>query len=254
MKCILLAAGYATRLYPLTQDRPKALLPIGGGSILDFLIAKISAVPVIEHVYLVTNARFYPQFVAWADITANADRVTILNDGTLNNEDRLGAIADLQFAISQATIADDVLVLAADNLFDFALTDFVSFFERVGENCITVHALHDQAALQRTGVVELDDSARVTGFEEKPLLPKSCWAVPPFYLFRQDSLPLIGQYLQEGNPPDAPGNLIPWLVQRRPVYAFQFQGNRYDIGTLESYHHAIRVFGQPVRGAECDRK
>lgn len=244
MKCVLLAAGYATRLYPLTQDIPKALLPIGNSTILEFLLAKIAEVPAIDQVVIVTNSRFFTQFEKWLEQHPSKQTITVLNDGTTSDENRLGAIADLQFAIDAGALDEDVLVLAGDNLFDFSLVDFVAFFHRVGHNCITAHELTDPEALRRTGVIEIDERDRVVNFEEKPKQPKSSLAVPPFYLFKRATLPLIRNYLTEGHNTDAPGNFIPWLIQVQEVYAYRFQGNRYDIGTLESYHQAIRMMAK----------
>lgn len=241
MKCVLLAAGYATRLYPLTRDIPKALLPIGDSTILEFLLAKIAEVAAIDQVVIVTNSRFFAQFEKWLEQHPGKQQLTVLDDGTTSDDDRLGAIADLQFAIDAAAIDEDVLVLAGDNLFDFSLVDFVAFFHRVGQNCITAHELTDPEALRRTGVIEVDEQARVVSFEEKPKQPKSSLAVPPFYLFKRETLPLIRNYLAEGNDTDAPGNFIPWLIQVQAVYAYRFQGNRYDIGTVDSYHQAVRM-------------
>lgn len=247
MKCVLLAAGYATRLYPLTRDLPKSLLPIGGGTILDFIAAKIGEVEGIDRIFLVTNDRFFAAFSDWAARHPSRQEITVLSDGTTTNENRLGALADLRFAIGSGGVDDDLLVMAGDNLFDFSLADFVVFFNRVGRDCITVHELTDPEALRRTGVVTVDALGRVTGFEEKPRQPKSQLAAPPFYLFRQETLPWIGKYLEEGNPPDAPGNFIPWLISRREVYAYRFAGHRYDIGDLDSYRRAVGIFAKPVK-------
>ena len=242
MKCVLLAAGYATRLYPLTENRPKSLLPVGDGTILDFIVGKVEAVGRITEILIVSNHRFFSQFAEWRDGYSGRLRITLLDDGTTTNENRLGAIADLRFAVAAGELDEDLLVLAGDNLFDFSLVDFVDFFDQAGTDCISVHALADEAALRRTGVVELDGNGRVTGFEEKPACPKSQWAAPPFYLFRRESLPLFAQYLAGGNNPDAPGHFIPWLIRQRTVYAWCFAGRRYDIGSLASYEEALRLF------------
>jgi len=242
MKCILLAAGYATRLYPLTKDCPKSLLPIGDSNILEFIISKLEPVAAIDQIYIVTNERFAEQFQKWAEQYSSDKQIIVLNDGTKTNETRLGAIADLEMVIEQEKIDEDILVLAGDNLFDFSLADFVEFFNNIGHDCITAHELTDLQALQRTGVVEIDNRQRIISFEEKPLQPKSNLAVPPFYLYQRATLPLIKQYLNAGNNPDAPGNFIPWLLTQKDVYVYRFSGNRYDIGTLESYQEACKLF------------
>lgn len=243
MQCILLAAGYATRLYPLTKDRPKSLLPIGNSNIMEFIVKKIEQVAAVDQIIIVTNDRFKAQFEGWALNYLSSKQITVLSDGTTTNENRLGAIADIQFAIDTAGINGDILVMAGDNLFDFSLVDFVAFFNNAGGDCITAHELSDMAALKRTGVIEVDSSRKVISFEEKPPQPKSNLAVPPFYIYKQATLSLVKKYLDQGNNPDAPGNFIPWLIRHQPVYAFKFTGKRYDIGNLASYEEACKIFG-----------
>lgn len=242
MKCVLLAAGYATRLYPLTRDLPKSLLPVGGRTILDRILGKVEVVREIDRVLIVTNSRFYGQFRDFAASYRGAKRVSVLDDGTMDNDHRLGAIADLDFAVREEGLEEDLMVLAGDNLFDFDLAEFARFFQDKRADCITCHPLEKVEELRRTGVVELSPDHRVIGFEEKPAAPKSTWAVPPFYLYRRETLPLIAEYLCGGGNPDAPGNFVPWLSARVPVYAYSFSGRRYDIGNLESYREAQRIF------------
>lgn len=242
MKCVLLAAGYATRLYPLTLNTPKSLLPVAGRAILDRILEKVDRVPGLDRIVLVSNARFADQFEAFMASRRSLIPYTVLNDGTTDNDNRLGAIADLLFAVDRLGLDEDLMVLAGDNLFDFELSDFSSFFRAKRADCITAHRLEDVGELRRTGVAELTADQRVLSFEEKPAEPKSTWAVPPFYLYRRETLPLIREYLAGGGNPDAPGNLVPWLAGRLPVYAFTFEGARYDIGTPESYAEAQRAF------------
>lgn len=256
MKCVLLAAGYATRLYPLTRDMPKSLLPVGDRSILERILEKVDRVEEIDEVVLVSNARFFDQFRAFAvareaarrsvaarsGSSGSAKPIVVLNDGTIDNDNRLGAIADLRFAIDREKIDEDCMVLAGDNLFDFELSDFARFFADKGADCITAHHLENLAELRRTGVVELDEGGRVLSFEEKPAVPKSTMAVPPFYLYRRETLALIDDYLADGGNPDAPGNFVPWLAARRSVFAYVFEGRRYDIGNHDSYEEAQRAF------------
>lgn len=244
MKAIILAAGYATRLYPLTKNKPKSLLTVAGKSILEHILVKIVKVKAVDHVYLVTNSRFFGQFQDWANTHPYPLAISILDDGTTDNSNRLGAIADLQFTIDRQKIDDDLLVLAGDNLFDFELSDFVAFFDLKHADIITTHELTDLTQLQRTGVITVDSDFRVTSFEEKPKEPKSNLAVPPFYIYRRDTLPLIREYLAEGHNPDAPGNFIPWLIGKKPVYAYKFEGRRYDIGTIESYREVCQIFNK----------
>lgn len=243
MKAVILAAGYATRLYPLTKDFPKPLLPVGGKTILDHLMAKIVAVNCIDEIFIITNHRFQGYFAAWAKQAKVLTPIVVVDDQTVSNNDRLGALADLQFVIDQAHLDDDLLVLAADNLFDFEITEMVAFYNKVGTDIITAYEVNDIPALQRTGVVLLDDQSRVLEFEEKPEHPRSNLAVPPFYIFKKVTvIHGVKQYLAAGNNPDAPGNFIPWLIQRELVHAYCFSGSRYDIGTLESYQAVQQLF------------
>lgn len=243
MKAIILAAGYATRLYPLTKDKPKSLLQVAGKTILEHILHKVAKVDAVDEVYLVTNSYFYNQFQSWVDNYRYPLKITVLDDGTTDNDHRLGAIADLQLVIEQKKPGDDLLVLAGDNLFDFELSDFVSFFKTKHVDMITTYELLNRKELQRTGVIVVDRDYRVQSFEEKPEVPKSNLAVPPFYIYLRETLPLIREYLQEGQNPDAPGNFIPWLIGKKPVYAYKFEGKRYDIGTIESYQEVCRIFG-----------
>jgi glucose-1-phosphate thymidylyltransferase len=243
MKCVLLAAGYATRLYPITKDMPKSLLRVGGKTILEYILAKIDEVHEIDEIILVTNSRFSERFREFVVGYRGKKPICVLDDGSSDNEHRLGAVADLVFAIGRKNIDDDVLVLAGDNLFDFSLAGFVRFFEAVNADCITSHVELDTSALRKTGVAELNAEGRVLSFEEKPREPKSNHAVPPFYLYRKDTLPLIRTYVASGENVDAPGQFVRWLAAKKPVYAFEFSGRRYDIGSIESYEEVKKIFG-----------
>lgn len=245
MKCILLVAGYATRLYPLTRNVPKALLPMGNQTILDHIMDKVEQVQELDEVILVSNHGFVDHFNDYVKQRSKKSaslRFTVLDDGTNSNDTRLGAVADLAFAVKNCSITDDLLVLAGDNLFDFALTEFIAFFKQKKSDCICAHELNDTYELSRTGVVELDATSKVLSFEEKPPQPKSHWAVPPFYLYKSTSLHLLNEYLSAGNNPDAPGNFIPFLIRKNPVYAYIFKGQRHDIGTLDTYRKVQKLY------------
>lgn len=238
MKAIILAAGYATRLYPLTQNRPKALLPIANRTIMDYLFDEISRIPRIDEAILVSNHRFADQFVAWAQTAQVAYpkiRIRVLDDGTTGNENRLGAIGDIDFAIRQAEIDDELFVAVSDNLFTFHLTDFVADYLHHGCDTLLAKPLNDVDACRRFAIATLDDQRRVLSLVEKPEHPQSNLAVYGLYLYRRDTLPLIAQYLAEGNNPDSPGHFPEWLYQRREVRAYLFDGECIDIGTVEAY-------------------
>ena len=242
MKALILAAGYATRLYPLTKETPKALLEVAGKSILERLLEKIGVIPEVDHVYIVTNSRFSQVFESWVENYTYDRPLTVIDDGTTSNENLLGSIFYIQYAIEKERIEDDLMILAGDNLFDFELCDFARFFEGTNADVITAYRVKDVSMRRRLGIAELDSSGRVLSFQEKPEEPRSQWAVPALYIYQQETLPLISMYLHQGNNPDAPGRFVPWLIQHKPVFAFRFDGRWYDIGTLESYQEAQAVF------------
>jgi glucose-1-phosphate thymidylyltransferase len=220
VKALILAAGYATRLRPLTDDFPKQLLPVGGRPIVDWIVDNIRRAG-IEDIRLVTNARFAPLFEAWSD------GVTILNDGTATNDTRLGAIGDMKFA----NLEDDALVVAGDNLFDSELSDMIEFWRPRQGTAVAVHDVGRLDLAAKYGVVDVVGE-EIVSFEEKPAEPKSTLVATATYLFDADDLRLVDQYLAAGNPPDQPGNYIAWLTRTTQVYAYRFDGEWYDIGDL----------------------
>lgn len=222
MKALILAAGYATRLSPLTDDIPKQLLPVGGRPIVDWILDKIRDAG-IDDVHLVTNARFAPLFDEWAQRTG----VHVHDDGTTSNETRLGAIGDLKFV----NLHDDLLVIAGDNLFDFSLADYVEFWQRKdGASAVAVYDVGDRELARKYGVVAVDGDDRIVDFVEKPDDPPSTLAATAAYLYAREHVSLVDEYLEEGNNPDQPGNFVAWLHRREPVYAYRFSGGWYDIG------------------------
>ena len=228
MKALILAAGYATRLRPLTDSVPKMLLPLAGRPMLDYLLDRIREVDEIEEIHLVTNARFAGAFRDWAP-----QDVIVHDDGTTSNEDRLGAIGDIAFAIERGGLqGGDLLIVAGDNLIGYSLGDFVSFWRGKAGSAIAVRDVADRSLLRNYGVIELDEDDRVVGFEEKPAEPKSDLAATASYLYRWEHLALLPRYLEEGNPPDAPGNYMAWLHMHEPVYGYRFKGEWHDIGDL----------------------
>ncbi len=238
MKAIVLAAGYAMRLYPLTKDRPKALLPIGGRAMLDYLMDGIASIPEIDEVYIVSNSRFAAQFGAWAEDARRRYAhlsIDVLDDGTDSNDNRLGAVGDIRFALEQKRIDDDVLIAASDNFFTFPLNDFVDDFRRHGRDTLLGAHLGWTEELKRFAVATLDGEGRVTSLIEKPSEPASDIAIYALYLYRRDTLPLIFQYLDAGNDPDAPGHFPEWLYRRRDLRVYRFTGECIDIGTPEAY-------------------
>jgi glucose-1-phosphate thymidylyltransferase len=226
VKALVLAAGYATRLGPLTDDRPKMLLPLAERPMLDYLVDRLREVDALDEIHLVTNARFAQAFEDWAP-----EGVTVHDDGTTSNDDRLGAIGDIAFALEQGGLGgESLLIVAGDNLIGYSLADFVSFWSEHGGSAIAVRECPDRDLLKHYGVVELDGDDRVVGFEEKPAEPKSNLAATASYLYSGGHLALLSRYLDEGNPPDAPGNFMVWLYTREPVYGYRAAGEWHDIG------------------------
>ncbi len=248
MRVLIIAAGYATRLYPLTRDFPKPLLEVGGQTILDHLVDQIREIGGVEQVHLVTNHRFVGHFDKWAadrtlqsrkDGRAHSGiRLDILDDGTTSNEDRLGAIGDMQFAIQKRGIEDDLLVCAADNILQFPLKRAVQAFRGNPVSHICVREEPDVEDRKRRGVVVLDDANRVTEFQEKPEQPKSEWVALPIYIYPSSVLPSVRTYLEQGRSADAPGSFVEWLCSTELVQAHKIEGEVLDIGNPESLEKA----------------
>lgn len=235
MKAIILAAGYATRLRPLTDTVAKPLLPVGGRPMIDHIYDKIAEVPEVDAIHVVTNHKFAASFTAWAAARQGRVPVTVHDDGTLSNDDRLGAIGDIAFTIERAGLAgQDLLIVAGDNLFDFSLRDYAAFWrgKRDG-SAIALYQCPKLELVSQYATVELDAADRVTSFIEKPPHPTTNLVAIAVYLYRADHAARIGEYLAAGNSKDQPGNLVAWLHQRAPVYGYRFAGDWLDIGNHE---------------------
>lgn len=243
MKNIVIAAGYATRLGELTRNFPKPLLKIGENTILGRMLDDIDTIADIDEHVIVTNHRFAPVFQEWAARQSYTKPVTIVDDGTSTNETRLGAVCDLLFAMEQLHIDDDLLVVAADNLLFFSFSEFITFARQKQTSCIMCHEQPALEKLQRTGVIEVDGQMRVLGMEEKPRQPKSHWAVPPFYIYLRKDLPLVRHSVADGCGKDAPGNLAHYMVAHTTMHAWPMSAGRFDIGSLDTYHEAQRLYG-----------
>ena len=231
MTGIILAAGYATRMYPLTLNFPKPLLEVGGKKIIDHLLEDGERSGV-ERFVVVSNHKFISLFREWAE---GKENVMVLDDGSVDNEHRIGAVKDIEFAIEKAGINDDTLILAGDNVLDFSLSSFIEYGKTKGTSCIMRPREPDKARLRKTGVVTIDQSDLVLSMEEKPTEPKSEWAVPPFYYYVKEDLPLIKEGIENGCGTDAPGSFVSYLAERRPVHAFLMPGKRFDVGSIEGY-------------------
>lgn len=242
MKTIIIAAGYATRLYPLTENFPKPLLKIGNSTILDRMLADLETVEEITEHIIVTNHRFAPIFDEWMKSTPYKKPITIIDDGTTDNDNRLGAVRDLLLALDKCQVEDDIMVLAADNILDFPLQGFVDYFKDKGTSVIMCHNEPELRKLQRTGVIAVDEEMKVLEMQEKPEKPVSHWAVPPFYIYSKEDLPLIRECMAHGCGFDAPGNLAHYLTEVTTLHAWPMAGRRFDIGSMDSYREAQERF------------
>lgn len=233
MKCLILAAGYATRLYPLTENFPKPLLTVGDKTILDWLVDDIDTSGLVDEYVVISNHKFAHHFDAWAK--TKAPKVTVVDDGTDSNETRLGAVKDIQFAIDQLGLDDDMLVIAGDNVLDFSLTKFISYGKNKNTSCIMRYYDPDDKKLLKCGVVTIDEKDKILKMTEKSPTPATHWCCPPFYYYTKEDAKLVRKGIESGCGTDAPGSYIAWLCTQTTVYAMEMPGSRYDIGNLESY-------------------
>jgi len=240
MKCLILAAGYATRLYPLTENFPKPLLKVGQKSILDWLVDDIDGAGLVDEYVVISNHKFATHFREWA--STKTQKVTIVDDGTSTNETRLGAVCDIQFAIESLKLDDDLLVIAGDNVLDFSLQKFVHYAHQKGTSCIMRYYEPSDQKLLKCGVVTIDDSDRVLCMTEKSPTPQTHWACPPFYFYTRQDARLVPQGIASGCGTDAPGSYIAWLCTQVPVHAMEMPGRRYDIGNLLSYEQVQKEY------------
>lgn len=240
MKCLILAAGYATRLYPLTENFPKPLLTVGDKTILDWLLEDIDKSGAVDQYIVISNHRFAHHFQALAD--THTLPITVLDDSTESNETRLGAVRDVQFAIDSLRLHDDLLVIAGDNLLDFSLTDFIAYQQRKQTTCVMRYYEASVEKLRKTGVVVVDEADRILAMEEKPAEPKSHWCTPPFYIYKSSDVGLVKVGIESGCGVDAPGSFIAWLSGQTAVHAYEMPGRRYDIGNLASYEEVQRTY------------
>lgn len=233
MKAILLCAGFGTRMYPLTKDRAKPLLPVAGKPIIEYLVEQLEASGRVDKILVVTNAHFYAQFAAWSD-----RRVDVLNDGATRHDTRLGAVRDLAWAVAERGLREPVLVAAGDNLFQGTLEPFLADYRSRPRNLILRYREADPEKLRLTGVAEIDDDGRLLRLEEKPESPSSEWACPALYVLERDALDELEPFLEANPNADAIGAFIAWLAPRVPVFTHEMKGSRLDVGEPEGYARA----------------
>lgn len=246
MKLIILAAGYATRLYPLTQNQPKPLLPVAGKPMLEHVLDNISTIPAIDHAYVVTNAKFATHFEKWSEGYSGPNlhfSFTIVNDLSTDDSNKLGAIGDMHLVMTKHEIDDDIIVVGGDNLFSSDLAAFGDYCQEKNSPVTAVYDVGDLEEIKKYNAIEIDDEGRILFFEEKPKVPKSTLTGIALYFYPRSSLALIRQYIEEGNNPDQPGRLVQWLYPRVPFYTWKVPGLWYDIGSIETLEEANRVFG-----------
>ena len=246
MKLIILAAGYATRLYPLTLNQPKPLLPVAGKPMIEHVLDNVADMQDIDHAYIVTNAKFDKHFEDWAK-TYRPDlhfRFTIVNDGSTDDSNKLGAIGDMHLVLTKYDINEDVIVIGGDNLFSEDLSAFADYCKQKNAPVTGVYDVGDLEQIKKYNAIEIDENDRIVFFEEKPKEPKSTLTGIALYYYPQSTLPLIRQYISEGNNPDQPGRLVQWLYPRVPFYVWRVPGLWFDVGSIETLEEANRVFGE----------
>ena len=240
MKCLVLAAGYATRLYPLTENFPKPLLKVGEKTILDWLLDDIHTSGKVDGYVVVSNHKFARHFQEWAD--RRALPITVVDDGTSTNETRLGAVRDIQFAIERLGLDDDLLVIAGDNVLDFSLVTFIDYALEKNTSCAMRYYEADPKRLSKSGVSEVGEGDRLISMEEKPAVPKSNWCTPPFYFYKAMDAKRIKDAIADGCGTDAPGSLVAWMCGHTVLHSMEMPGSRYDIGNLESYRKVQETY------------
>ena len=249
MKCLILAAGYATRLYPLTENFPKPLLKVGGGTaedgtkvpekpILDWLIDDIG--DAADEFVVISNHKFARHFEEWA--AGHSCRLTVVDDGTSTNETRLGAVCDIQYAVDRLSLDDDCLVIAGDNVLDFSLRSFIRYAQEKGTSCNMRYREENEQKLRKAGVAEIGEDDLLISLEEKPEHPRSHWCTPPFYYYTADDVRKIRDAIADGCGTDAPGSLVAWMCRHSTMHSMVMPGKRYDIGNLESYQQVCRTY------------
>ena len=245
MKLIILAAGYATRLYPLTSNHPKPLLEVAGKPMIEHVLDNIASIPDIDQTYVVTNGKFANHFQKWAD-SYNSHRVkfgiTIVNDGSTDDSNKLGAIGDLQLVLREFKINDEIIVVGGDNLFSHDLAGFGEFCRQKNAPVLAVYDVGNLEEIKKYNAIEIDEDGRINFFEEKPAHPKSTLTGIALYYYPRSALSLINQYIEEGNNPDQPGRLVQWMYTRTPFYTWKVPGLWFDVGSRETLEEANEVF------------
>lgn len=247
MKIIILAAGYATRLYPLTLNQPKPLLPVAGKPMVEHVLDNLAPIGGIDRIYVVTNAKFAGHFQKWSDhyrATKSKFDFTVVNDGSTDDANKLGAIGDIHFVLKTQNVNDDLIVVAGDNLFSEKLGEFGEFCREKNAPVLALYDVGDLEQIKKYNSISVDPTGRITFFEEKPKSPTSTLTGIALYFYPKSTIPLIHQYMAEGNNPDQPGRLVQWLYSRTAVYTWRVPGLWFDIGSKETLEEANQIFAR----------
>lgn len=247
MKVIVLAAGYATRLYPLTLTQPKPLLPVAGKPMVEYVLDNLAPIGGIDRIFVVTNAKFATHFQKWADNyreTKTKLNFTVVNDGSTDDTNKLGAIGDIHYVLKTQKLDDDLIIVAGDNLFSEKLEGFGKFVREKNAPVLAVYDVGNLDEIKKYNSISVDEAGRITFFEEKPKNPTSTITGIALYYYPKATLKLIDQYIAEGNNPDQPGRLVQWLYPRTPFYTWRVPGIWYDIGSKETLEEANKIFAK----------
>lgn len=232
MKAIILCAGYATRLYPLTKNKPKPLLPVGDKPIIDHILLKIEEMKEVDEVFVVTNSKFYSHFINWSSKKKTSQKLTIVDDGTSSNEDRLGSLGDIHLVVHSQKVGDDLLIIAGDNLFELCLNDMYQLFKAENKTVIALYDVKDEELAKQYGIVEINERNKLVHFVEKPEKPPSTLASTGIYMIPKKDIKLLEQYIHGGHSTDKIGSFFEWLHSKEDVYCFVSDRKWYDIGTI----------------------
>ncbi len=243
MKCLILAAGYGTRLYPLTENQAKPLIEVAGRPMIEHILDKVEKIDRVDEVLIVHNEKFKSNFRNWLDGYSSSRRITLFNDGSTDDSDKLGAIGDILFVLRESGLDDDLLVIAGDNLFGWDLSSFIEFFDCKG-TCAALYRVREKELIKKYSVVELDEESRIISFEEKPENPATDLAAICLYAFAREKLSKFSQYINEGRNPDAPGYFIKYLAETDEIYGVPLEGDWLDIGDFKSLEDAEKLFGK----------
>lgn len=242
MKAIILAAGYGTRLYPLTKDKPKPLLKVAGRPIIDHITRKVEEVEDVDEIFVVTNDKFYNYFVGWSAEFDSKIKIKVINDKTTSNKDRLGSLGDVNFVIEQEDIKESILIVAGDNLFEFSLKEFAESHKEHNKSAVALYDVQDKELAKHYGIVGVNVENRMIEFEEKPSEPKSTLASTGVYIYPPHVLSMFREFVKKYKNSDKAGNFLEWLHKKEHVYCYITEKKWFDIGTLDQLEKARKEF------------